>query len=172
MQIVTNLASNACKFTPPGGQLRVATKLIVPTNVWTPFSESEKEKCGNGVLSVDSSTVDEYGEKVENGERREEGQLSATSLSMHNLRHSKPPELVVVRIEVQDTGYGIPLKEMEQSKLFCTSLPRIHFAFQTYITSQLRSTKRNRASNKVARAPVLALRSFARSSNARAVDWV
>ena len=30
MQIVTNLASNACKFTPPGGMLRVSTRLITP----------------------------------------------------------------------------------------------------------------------------------------------
>lgn len=118
MQIVTNLASNACKFTPPGGQLRVATKLIVPSNVWTPRTESEKQECGNGVLGVDSG-ADENGEKME-GARPGEGELSATSLSMHNLRHSKPPEVVVVRIEVQDTGYGIPPKEMEQSKLFCT----------------------------------------------------
>ena len=54
------------------------------------------------------------------GEKRG-GELSTTSLNMHNLRHSKPPEIVVVRIEVEDTGFGIPPKEMEQSKLFCTS---------------------------------------------------
>lgn len=152
MQIVTNLASNACKFTPPGGQLRVATKLVVPSNVWTPRTESEKRECGNGVLGVDSSAgaggEGEMGEKAGGEERRGEGELSATSLSMHNLRHSKPPEVVVVRIEVQDTGFGIPPKEMEQSKLFCTSsfscCPRFHRRTDTHPTAAFNQTEQGK----------------------------
>lgn len=49
--------------------------------------------------------------------------LSANKIREHNARHERQPESIVVRIEVTDTGYGIPPKEMVQSKLFCTYLP-------------------------------------------------
>jgi osomolarity two-component system sensor histidine kinase SLN1 len=145
MQIITNLASNACKFTPPGGTLRVATRLIVPApaGVWAPGeSAGGEEKSGSEGDGTRASDGDDDAEKgpgerdvekgdAEKGERDPEtasetgsARLSANTLGMHNLRYSKPPEVVVVRIEIQDTGYGIPPKEMEQSKLFCASFPR------------------------------------------------
>ncbi|KAI0318763.1 hypothetical protein OF83DRAFT_1231076 [Amylostereum chailletii] len=131
MQIITNLASNACKFTPSGGMLRVATKLVLPTNVWTPSTpppsdvggekEKEKEHGGTGGEVEKEKEHGGTGGEVEvelGGGAGRGPRLSANSLSQHNLRHSKPPELIVVRIEVQDTGYGILPKELEQSKLF------------------------------------------------------
>ena len=45
--------------------------------------------------------------------------LSAQSLNRHNQSHAPRRDWVVVRIEVTDTGCGIPPKEMVQSKLFC-----------------------------------------------------
>jgi hypothetical protein len=45
--------------------------------------------------------------------------LSAQSLDMHNRSHEPRRDWIVVRIEVADTGCGIPPKEMVQSKLFC-----------------------------------------------------
>ena len=45
--------------------------------------------------------------------------LSAHSLDRHNRSHAPQRNWVVVRIEVTDTGCGIPPKEMAQSNLFC-----------------------------------------------------
>ncbi|KAH9074915.1 hypothetical protein EDB83DRAFT_2218949 [Lactarius deliciosus] len=109
MQIVTNLASNACKFTPPGGRLRIATRLIVPA-------------CSHGP-STDQWA--EEGDGCEKGKHAKVGtveipELSASSLDQHNRSHEPRRSWIVVRIEVTDTGYGIPPKEMVQSKLFCT----------------------------------------------------
>jgi osomolarity two-component system sensor histidine kinase SLN1 len=108
MQIVTNLASNACKFTPPGGRLRIATRLIMPA------------------CSHHGSSTGQYAEEVEveKGKRVQGGtpempELSASSLDQHNRSHEPRRSRIVVRIEVTDTGYGIPPKEMVQSKLFC-----------------------------------------------------
>ena len=108
MQIVTNLASNACKFTPPGGRLRIATRLIMPG------------------CSHHGSSAGQYAEEVEveQGKRAQGGTaeipgLSASSLGQHNRSHEPRRSRIVVRIEVTDTGYGIPPKEMVQSKLFC-----------------------------------------------------
>jgi signal transduction histidine kinase len=61
------------------------------------------------------------------GENREKGGeelsyapgLSARSLDRHNRSHEPQRDRIVVRIEVTDTGYGIPPKEMVESKLFC-----------------------------------------------------
>ncbi|KAI9455208.1 hypothetical protein F5148DRAFT_1277243 [Russula earlei] len=110
MQIITNLASNACKFTPPGGRLRITTRLIVPA-----------------CLHHDESTDDgaKVGESIEIAEKRSEGMRmgDAPGLPMHsfdrdNGLHEPQRDWIVVRVEVTDTGYGIPPKEMVQSKLF------------------------------------------------------
>lgn len=103
MQIVTNLASNACKFTPPGGLLRIATRLILPA-------------CSHRNLSADTEKT-----KREDEEISDVPGLSAHSLEKHNLSYAPQRNWVVVRIEVTDTGCGIPPKEMVQSKLFCES---------------------------------------------------
>ena len=111
MQIITNLASNACKFTQPGGRLSITTRLVVPA-------------CSHRDLSADFGA--KVGESNTNTEKRSEGvnnapALSAQSLDMHNRRNEPQRDWIVVRIEVADTGCGIPPKEMLQSKLFCAS---------------------------------------------------
>lgn len=108
MQIITNLASNACKFTPPGGLLRIATRLILPA-------------CSHRNLSAENGMREEG--DTEKAEREDEEmsdapRLSAHSLDRHNRSHAPQRDCVVVRIEVTDTGCGIPPKEMVQSKLF------------------------------------------------------
>jgi hypothetical protein len=113
MQIITNLASNACKFTPPGGLLRIATRLILPA-------------CSHRNLSVENG-MGEGGSTEKAGRESEEmsdaPRLSAHSLDRHNRRHALQRDWIVVRIEVTDTGFGIPPKEMVQSKLFCALPP-------------------------------------------------
>ena len=109
MQIITNLASNACKFTSPGGLLRIATRLILPA-------------CSHVNLSLENGMRE--GGDIEKAKREDEEMgeapgLSAHSLDRHNRSHAPQRNWVVVRIEVTDTGCGIPPKEMVQSKLFC-----------------------------------------------------
>jgi osomolarity two-component system sensor histidine kinase SLN1 len=111
MQIITNLASNACKFTPPGGLLRIATRLILPA-------------CSHRDLSTGNGIHEEGDTEKAKREDEEMGAapgLSAHSLERHNRSHAPQKNWVVVRIEVTDTGCGIPPKEMVQSKLFCAS---------------------------------------------------
>ncbi|EAU90389.2 hypothetical protein CC1G_00773 [Coprinopsis cinerea okayama7 len=114
-QIITNLASNACKFTPAGGRLTITTKLARPR-----FLENEDPLDFVFPLPEGKAAVTMGG-----GELKEkisaQRPLSADYLSQHdfNTRNEKTPlEMIVVRIEVTDTGCGIRPKDMMNSKLF------------------------------------------------------
>ncbi|KAH9930211.1 uncharacterized protein B0H18DRAFT_1116910 [Fomitopsis serialis] len=115
-QIITNLASNACKFTPAGGKLTVTTKLVLPG--LSPPDASVSACDINEQLLVDEDKGNPFS-TLENGQPLPH-RLSATHLTQHNNTITKPPptEWIVVRIEVTDTGYGIRPKDMVQSKLF------------------------------------------------------
>jgi len=104
-QIITNLAGNACKFTPAGGKISITTKLVIPS----PEDLARSLRRLPGPNSPEDPGA----------------QLSAEYLDLHNLGNEpkKRLERVVVRIEVSDTGYGIEPKEMHRIKLFSASLP-------------------------------------------------
>ncbi|CAA7265140.1 unnamed protein product [Cyclocybe aegerita] len=105
-QIITNLASNACKFTPTGGKLTIRTRLVLPSI-----------PAGIDPLDHDSDDSEKTDlDESENGQRP----LSADYLSQHNMEGKSPAPLdcIVVRIEVSDTGYGIRPQDMAQTKLF------------------------------------------------------
>lgn len=96
--------SNACKFTPSGGKLSIKTQLIVP---YIPADTDPLVDPRENLLDV-----------ADNNQRP----LSTDYLTQHDIQHGKPPasvEVIVVRIEVSDTGYGIKAQDMAQSKLFC-----------------------------------------------------
>ncbi|PPQ64353.1 hypothetical protein CVT24_008422 [Panaeolus cyanescens] len=104
-QIITNLASNACKFTPSGGKLSVRTRLVLPAI-----------PAGKDVLDLDAKTDLAF----DLGQESRQRPLSADYLAQHNLQDKpkSPLEWIVVRIEVTDTGYGIKPQDMAEAKLF------------------------------------------------------
>ena len=112
-QVITNLAGNACKFTPAGGKITVTTKLIIPS------PEDLARGLKRPIIPNSPASGGDPGI-----------QLSAEYLDLHNLgsEPKKSPERVVVRIEVSDTGYGIEQKEMRGTRLFSESSPCVMLA--------------------------------------------
>ncbi|KAJ7509919.1 hypothetical protein B0H11DRAFT_1961525 [Mycena galericulata] len=112
-QIVTNLASNATKFTPAGGRITISTKLIHPTPSEIAYSE------GPSTPAAESAPPVGDGSSVKRGDGHA---LSASHLNQHNLANGLDPgaelKSIVVRIEVTDTGYGITRKDMDECNLF------------------------------------------------------
>ncbi|KAG6879944.1 hypothetical protein C0992_009302 [Termitomyces sp. T32_za158] len=104
-QIVTNLASNACKFTSAGGKLSIKTKLILPSNHSSSVASLAASSASH--LPYGSSNTDEH------------PPLSTSHLSRHNNAGKAPGlEYIVVRIEVTDTGHGIKPRDVVRNKLF------------------------------------------------------
>ncbi|SGZ17181.1 BQ5605_C020g09101 [Microbotryum silenes-dioicae] len=101
-QVINNLASNACKFTPAGGTITIVTRLVFPD-----------PECGSPdwrkhSTSTDTTAVD--------GDECKATTLSSNRLEQHNVATSPsdPPQkrVLVARIEVRDTGVGIKTRAM------------------------------------------------------------
>ncbi|KAI0747292.1 hypothetical protein BC629DRAFT_1585210 [Irpex lacteus] len=118
-QIVTNLASNACKFTPAGGKLSITTKLVLPNRQLSHRTDSETLTNTEYSKDAKDDTTHDLEAKIPTP-NIPLIQLSSTHLARHNSIHTKPSSLewIVVRIEVTDTGTGIRPKDMVDSKLF------------------------------------------------------
>ncbi|KAJ7656255.1 hypothetical protein DFH06DRAFT_468406 [Mycena polygramma] len=113
-QIVTNLASNATKFTPSGGRITISTKLIHPTPAEIAYSEGLPSAPGTPAAEPEPPLT-----SASLASKRGHGHaLSATHLSQHNLANGADLKSIVVRIEVTDTGYGITRRDMDECNLF------------------------------------------------------
>ncbi|PIL24591.1 hypothetical protein GSI_12475 [Ganoderma sinense ZZ0214-1] len=125
-QVITNLASNACKFTPAGGKLTIRTKLVIPD--LNPVDDDVPDEANpdggaddNGTSECNGVSCKDSGPRPSLADGPEVHRLSKSHLTQHNVMHAKPApplEWIVVRIEVTDTGCGIRPKDMVQSKLF------------------------------------------------------
>ncbi|KAF8916086.1 hypothetical protein CPB85DRAFT_1432449 [Mucidula mucida] len=107
-QIITNLAGNACKFTPKGGKLKISTRLVLP-DVGSDSSEEETKVCSSGPKTPDDAEKSLH-----------IGSLSARELEEHNrvFSQQEDSEKIVVRIEVTDTGLGIAPQDMTDANIF------------------------------------------------------
>ncbi|CAE7184079.1 unnamed protein product [Rhizoctonia solani] len=107
-QVVTNLASNACKFTESGGRITLRTKLIIPG------LENRARLSSDHRPSTDSSN------KFDS--TKSHGEVHITPPMLRNTSHESDTDRlldhIVVRIEVQDTGVGIAKRDMEEKRLF------------------------------------------------------
>ncbi|KAG8950868.1 hypothetical protein FRC04_007100 [Tulasnella sp. 424] len=146
-QVLTNLASNACKFTPHGGKITVRTKLLLPG-----FGAVED---GTTAVGDSSPTLvklrteeddDDYpplgndDDDFENREPRVSQDIEAPPLTGERLTALKScarpcQDQIVIRIEVEDTGVGIRRQDMIDNKLFSpyvrTDFGRFHGGMTT-----------------------------------------
>ncbi|GAA6025225.1 hypothetical protein JCM11491_004645 [Sporobolomyces phaffii] len=108
-QIIGNLISNACKFTPSGGKLTITTKLIYPVEQEpTPATLPTGVELAGADFDVSDSTCETYSPR-----------LSAGRLQQHESQISpQTREMVVVRFEIKDTGIGIRPAEIAEHRLF------------------------------------------------------
>jgi hypothetical protein len=124
--------SNACKFTPAGGKLTITTRLVVPA----PPSPPPPSTTTATATSLHPPATDLRS-------------LTATALSLHNeASEAGPVERIVVRIEVSDTGSGIPPKDMVECKLFC-EFPLLLLWMDDLTRVQRRLTRRSREGSRV-----------------------
>ncbi|KIK51405.1 hypothetical protein GYMLUDRAFT_50559 [Collybiopsis luxurians FD-317 M1] len=122
-QIITNFASNACKFTSEGGSVTVKTKLVVPSLDVIGSSVGEGAASTLVGSSNNGGAVwSEGGGGGGGGDYAPRGivdGLSELRLAQHDYDHGpEKDESIVVRVEVTDTGCGIESSELSGPKLF------------------------------------------------------
>ncbi|ORY88015.1 hypothetical protein BCR35DRAFT_29860 [Leucosporidium creatinivorum] len=131
-QVLTNLTSNATKFTQPGGKVSIRTSLIYPLKP-SPSSDIET------AVGDDSTTLGGNDASSPTSPRLSHGRLQRhNSVSAHSARassagghrsrpttaHDDSPNgpsngsTMVVRFEIEDTGVGIKASDMQESRLF------------------------------------------------------
>ena len=145
-QIVTNLASNACKFTPSGGTLTIKTKLILPGSSDHPYThhthghyrrtrtvsmsevpskdkEKEARDRATSRASDDPPHSHSNGKTVHHKNRDyldlEKGdipELSTKCLDQHNATHQKKHLLDKIVVRIEISDTGFGIKSKDMAK--------------------------------------------------------
>ncbi|KZO92222.1 hypothetical protein CALVIDRAFT_487979, partial [Calocera viscosa TUFC12733] len=109
-QLVTNLTSNACKFTASGGRVCVRTSLVKRWEGPRGSRSSEEDPLGKARSSGETGTSGTEGSGSGSGK-------SAASPWRWKGRPAGQ-DSIVVRIEVEDTGVGIRPRDIMANQLF------------------------------------------------------
>lgn len=112
-QIINNLASNACKFTPAGGRVMCSTRLIFPGHPGPEPSNNPRPTIDIGEDAIEEVLCAPFDDPDP-----PPAPMTSGGQGMESSIKKSPLKRIVVRIEVSDTGHGIPPREMAQGKLF------------------------------------------------------
>ncbi|TPX59311.1 hypothetical protein SpCBS45565_g07769 [Spizellomyces sp. 'palustris'] len=97
-QVLSNLTSNACKFTNSGGTVKILTRLLYPTD--------------GSHLSVPADT------RRSPSIRDDGDSVQSHRIDIEDLDPVNNPDVTIIRMEVHDTGVGIRRCDLIDNRLF------------------------------------------------------
>lgn len=116
-QILSNLTSNACKFTSQGGSVTLITKLLLNDETIEDVADphaSEGDNLEKLASTIGNDTANETAPRASAERTQHQGHEHITNRRAHILRNGR----VTIRMEVHDTGVGIRPEDVRNDRLF------------------------------------------------------